>query len=276
MIHHAHVIEFGTLLRRHGGALRTSELREVGHSERSIRAAVAEGRLTRVRQGWFIDPELPDAARVALRAGGVLTCAMALEAHGIWSVSDGRVHVRRPRHASAPRTPPLAPTTTVHWRPGSGSSRLVSNPLDALSDYRCCADPIVVLAAVDSTLHQDPAQRTALRRRGLLHPSTDGVCESGIEFIVWHRLLRLTGARRQVMIPSVGRVDFLIGDRLVIEVDGRGFHDSDSSFEADRRRDAALSALGYRVLRFSYRQVMHSFGEVEAAIRAAIARRDHH
>lgn len=276
MIHHAHVIGFGTLLHRHGGALRTRELLEVGYSERAIRAAVADGRLTRIRQGWFIEPGLDEAARAALRAGGVLTCAVALEAHGIWSVPDGRVHIRRPRHASAPRTPPLAPTTTVHWRPGSGSSRLVSDPLDALGDYRCCADPIVVLAAVDSTLRQLPAQRTALRERGLLHPSTDGVCESGIEFVLWHRLLRRTGARRQVMIPTVGRVDFLIGDRLVIEVDGRGFHDAESSFEADRRRDAALSTLGYRVLRFSYRQVMHCFGEVENAIRAAIARRDHY
>ncbi len=167
-------------------------------------------------------------------------------------------------------------STAIHWRPGSGSSRLVSDPLDALSDYRCCADPIVALAAVDSTLRQDPAQRSALRERGLLEASTDGVCESGIEFIVWHRLLRRLDARRQVMIPMVGRVDFLIGDRLVIEVDGRGFHDSDSSFESDRRRDAALSALGYRVLRFSYRQVLRAFGEVENAIRAAVARCDHH
>ena len=79
---------------------------------------------------------------------------------------------------------------------------------------------------------------------------------------------------RQFRIAGVGRVDFVFGDRLVIEVDGREFHASPDQFESDRRRDAVLSALGYRVLRFSYRQVMDRWDEVELAVRAAIARGD--
>lgn len=168
------------------------------------------------------------------------------------------------------------PDVIVHWRSGSsGASRLVAHPLDALADHVRCASRIHGLAAVDSAIRVRPDLHAAIADAGLLLDGVDGVCESGIESIAWFRLLRRLGARRQVHIPTVGRVDFLIGSRLVVEVDGRAFHDTDSSFESDRRRDALLSALGYRALRFSYQQVVERWAEVEAAIRAAIARGDH-
>jgi very-short-patch-repair endonuclease len=48
-------------------------------------------------------------------------------------------------------------------------------------------------------------------------------------------------------------VDFLWREaRLVAEVDGYEFHSSMDSFATDRRRDAELTALGYRVLRFTW------------------------
>jgi len=81
--------------------------------------------------------------------------------------------------------------------------------------------------------------------------------------------------RRQVRFAGLGRVDFLIGERLIIEVDGQEFHDRESSFEKDRKRDAVLSTLGYRVLRFSYWQVMGEWPLVVAAVMAAISRGDH-
>lgn len=266
--------DLASFLRRSGGAVRTSELLSAGWTERRISAAVRAGDLTRARRGWYVRSDAATAARVAVASGGVLTCAVALAAHGVWAVDDGRIHVRRAPHAAAPRR--ATANVAVHWRRGSGGGRLVSEPVDALVDYRRCADPVVALAAVDSALRVHPSLTPALHAAGLLAPSTDAICESGIEFIVWHRLLRRLGARRQVSVPGVGRVDFLVGSRLVIEVDGRSFHDSASSFEADRRRDAVLSALGFRVLRFSYDQVLHRFAEVEMAIRAALARQDHH
>jgi very-short-patch-repair endonuclease len=70
------------------------------------------------------------------------------------------------------------------------------------------------------------------------------------------------------------RVDFVIGRRLIVETDGETYHSDPIRFEADRRRDARLSVLGYRVLRFSYNQVRTRLTEVEAAILAAIARGD--
>ncbi len=81
--------------------------------------------------------------------------------------------------------------------------------------------------------------------------------------------------RQQVRFRGVGRVDFLIGNGLIIEADGAEFHTSRTAFEEDRRRDALLTAQGYRVLRFSYTQIVSRWTEVEAAIRAAIDRGDH-
>ena len=109
----------------------------------------------------------------------------------------------------------------------------------------------------------------------LLEP-VEALSESIIESYTRFRLWRLgLEPRVQVQIRGVGRVDLLIGTRLVIELDGREFHSSVEQFEEDRRRDAVLIALGYHVLRFSYRQIMYKWFEVLAAIDASIARGDH-
>ncbi|MFD3443187.1 endonuclease domain-containing protein [Microbacteriaceae bacterium 4G12] len=60
-----------------------------------------------------------------------------------------------------------------------------------------------------------------------------------------------------------------------MELDGSEHHTGPDAFEADRRRDAALNALGYRVLRFSYRQVTQDWATVETTILRLIARGAH-
>ncbi len=112
-------------------------------------------------------------------------------------------------------------------------------------------------------------------RLGMLR-SVEPFSESGGESLVsFHLRLARIPFRQQVVIADVGRVDFLIGDRLVVELDGAEFHTDTASFEEDRRRDAVLSALGYRTLRFSYRQIEQRPSEVLMSIRAAMARADH-
>jgi very-short-patch-repair endonuclease len=43
--------------------------------------------------------------------------------------------------------------------------------------------------------------------------------------------------------------------RLIVELDGRGFHSTATAFERDRARDRALQAVGWRVVRLTYRQL---------------------
>jgi very-short-patch-repair endonuclease len=67
-------------------------------------------------------------------------------------------------------------------------------------------------------------------------------------------------------------VDFVWpAERVVVELDGWRFHRSRHQFELDRRRDAKLARAGYRVVRFTYRQVTDAPHEVVATLRAALA-----
>jgi very-short-patch-repair endonuclease len=51
------------------------------------------------------------------------------------------------------------------------------------------------------------------------------------------------------------RVDFLINRKLIIEVDGKKYHNNEISFEADRYRDQNLMLEGYRIMRFPAKQI---------------------
>ncbi|HKE72924.1 MAG TPA: DUF559 domain-containing protein [Acidimicrobiales bacterium] len=66
--------------------------------------------------------------------------------------------------------------------------------------------------------------------------------------------------RRQVPIlhgAGTARVDFLYDRiRLVVETDGHGTHATRRERQADAERDVRLTALGYRVVRFTYEDVV--------------------
>jgi very-short-patch-repair endonuclease len=68
-------------------------------------------------------------------------------------------------------------------------------------------------------------------------------------------------------------VDFLWRDRgLIAETDGYRYHRGQAAFENDRARDLELRALGYDVIRLSYRQVVDSPDLVASVIEAALGR----
>jgi very-short-patch-repair endonuclease len=280
-----------TIVRR-GGLAATHELAADGTTRGRLAALVRNGRVIRVRQGWYAHPGLHRDLIRATRVGGRLSCTSALALAGFWVVGDGRLHLVVDRNDCQLRSPDdprrrlrRTDPVTVHWHPvaDSGRSRLFVDPLTALMDLAICQPPELLAAAADSVLHQRPQLSQELRRRSASLPSAaraavlgaDGTCESGIETLFWLRMRHLT-PRRQVRIAGVGRVDFLFGERLVVEVDGDAFHAGSREFEDDRHRDALLSAFGYRVLRFSYHQVMDDWPEVHAAVWAAILRGDRH
>jgi len=278
-----------------GGLAATHELAADGISRGYLAGLVRTRRVIRVRQGWYARPGLHPHLVRAARVGGLLTCRSALDLAGLWVVDDGRLHVLVERNDCQLRSPDnprrrlhSTDAVTVHWRPrrsaplaSRGSLRLLVDPVSAMADLAGCTSPELLTAAADSLLHQWPERAAELHRlaSGLPMPAraallqADGICESGIETLFWLRMRHLS-PRRQVPTLGVGRVDFLFGERLIVEVDGAAFHAGIGAFEADRERDAILSARGYRVLRFSYHQVMERWPEVHAAFWAAILRGD--
>ena len=58
--------------------------------------------------------------------------------------------------------------------------------------------------------------------------------------------------------------------RLAVELDGRDAHAREMAFESDRRRDAALNAIGVRLLRFTWQRVNYDGPELLADLTAAM------
>jgi very-short-patch-repair endonuclease len=68
--------------------------------------------------------------------------------------------------------------------------------------------------------------------------------------------------------------DFLWREqRLIAETDGRRTHLTPTAFETDRERDARYLVAGYRVVRFTYRQLVREPEAVASTIAALLARR---
>lgn len=67
-------------------------------------------------------------------------------------------------------------------------------------------------------------------------------------------------------------VDFIWAEhRLVAETDGYASHGTRRAFERDRERDRRLLLAGWRVVRFTWRQVIEEPAEVISTVRALIA-----
>ena len=59
-------------------------------------------------------------------------------------------------------------------------------------------------------------------------------------------------------------------ERIAVELDGRDGHAREMAFESDRRKDAALSAIGLRPLRFTWQRVRYDGAELVADLTAAM------
>jgi uncharacterized protein DUF559 len=69
------------------------------------------------------------------------------------------------------------------------------------------------------------------------------------------------------------KADFLWrAERLVVETDSRTFHNTPGAFESDRRRDQRVTLAGYRVVRFTWRQVTREPAAVAQTVGALIGR----
>ena len=270
-----------------GGLAATHELYALGFSRRVLANAVRSGELRRARQGWYSLPGLHPELFQAARVGGLATCLSAARYWGLWIPSDdSRPHVAVHRGACQLRDPTNhrrrleIGRQVIHWSDDLDvtshfeDSRVVRRPEDALLDAVKCQGVEAAFVLIESALQKRvlrPAALAALLCRldagaRVQLCSASGKSGSGLESLFVFRIRRVgVNVRQQVWIGR-DRVDIVIGERVVVELDSREFHDPD----ADSRRDARLLARGYWVLRFRYRQIMFDWPSVEAAVLAAI------
>ena len=110
-------------------------------------------------------------------------------------------------------------------------------------------------------------------RRAWLVENCDGSAESPLETLLRIEMRALgLPVRAQCQIEGVGRVDFLVGEKLIVEVDGRDYHSDPGAFTNDRRRDRAAVGQGYAVARFTYGDVVGDAGSAAREVRFLLSR----
>jgi very-short-patch-repair endonuclease len=231
------------------GVVSRKQLMALGFERNEIGWRVSTRRLIRVHQGVYAvgHEDLSDrgrciAALLATGAGAVLSHRTALALHNL-----------------IPSVPQLIEVTLTTRRPRQRAGIKIHR---AAALETTIKDGLPVTTALRAL--QDAGDRRAWSEalyRGLIDRA-DGEAEptqSELEDILLPAL-KEAGLPKPVTQHPIGpyRVDFLWPEhKLVVETDGWQAHGHRAAFEEDRARDAHLQALGYRVLRFTWRQIVH-------------------
>jgi very-short-patch-repair endonuclease len=138
---------------------------------------------------------------------------------------------------------------------------------------KACGKELLDLSRLGTFCEQSPRRRGVRLLRALVSEHRPmPVTRSELE-CMFLRLCDDYGIRRPaVNVPVAGfEVDCVwLDERLVVELDGWGFHRDRGAFEADRRRDAALQLAGYRVVRITYRRLVSEPSGVAADLQALL------
>lgn len=260
-------------MRRSDGVARMTALQAAGHSRYQLRRALDQGRLIRVRRDWVALPGADTELVTAARAGVVISCVSRAKQLGLWLLGDDGLHVAASAHGAVPRI-----NGKVHW-----AQPMVPRHPDALVDplentlvlIAGCRPFEQALVVWESALRRGLVTRGALERLPLgpkarrLLEAAQPYADSGLETLFFSRVRWLDVRIAPQAWIEGHRVDFLIGDRLVVQIDGG--HHVGLQRDADNAHDAALLLLGFHVIRIGYRQVIDDWPSVQHAITRAVA-----
>jgi very-short-patch-repair endonuclease len=281
------------LARRQHWVVTYAQLLGLGLSRQAIAWQVRRGRLLPLHRGvYLVENALPPplaaetAALLAVGKGAVLSHRTAAHLHNLLP------HPANPVHVTVGRARAQRPGLRIHRAATLGRADVVrrhglplTSPARTILDMSATLtrdelEPLVAEAqrrhrvsdhALRDQLTRNPARPgTPLLRALVEAPNGPAFTRSRAE----RKLLRLIRAARLPpprACAQVGgfEVDLLWPDqRLVVEFDSFTFHGDRAAFERDRHRDGVLQALGYAVVRITWRQLV---GEPEAVV-ALIAR----
>ncbi|TWD80245.1 uncharacterized protein DUF559 [Kribbella amoyensis] len=263
-----------------GGSARFAELRAVV-SGRAIRTALSSGEIRRVAKGVYALPKAPEALTAARSHGGLVSHASAAQHWGMRTINAPLLpHVTLPR-GRLRRQAGLS--CVLHWAdvPAIGD---VVTPVRTVLDCVRTLPFAEALAIADSALHQrivdledllaaaeqlvGPHRRRIQRVVGLADGRAESVLESALRALLIEA--GLDGFEPQVAVVDPefsARLDLgHRGLRLGVEADGFEHHGTRTALVRDCRRHVNLSLRGWRVLRFSWEDVMYDGEWVVAAV----------
>ena len=216
-------------------------------------------------EGWWL------AAVLGSGPGAALSHRDAVALWDLWTAgpAGSPVHVTVPTHAGRAQRPGIRIHRSVTLNPEDVTVR---RGISVTTLRRTIADMRRVLPA--------HSHRSLIRRAQMRHLDVGPVSgelsapvdRSELErrFFALVRRHSLPAPLPQQIIGAY-TVDFLWPDRsLIVEVDGWETHGTRTAFEDDRARDAWLMARGYRVVRFTWRQVTREGPWVARTLRAVL------
>ena len=287
-----------TAFKQHG-VVTFKQLRDAGLRAGAINLRVRNGRLHRLHRGVFVVGHARTsregrwlAAVLALGEGALLSHVSAAALWGIRHSSSAYVHVtvpttagRAPRRAViVHRSLTLAPED-VDEQQGiavTSVSRTLLDLAGMLTPTRLeraveqsLALRLFDLRAVEAVLAANPRRRgaTALAQIVAEIHHEPSLTRRELEALMLD-LCDAQGIERPEVNVLVGdlEVDFLWrAQRLIVETDGREYHETPVAFQRDRERDERLTVLGYRVVRFTYRRLVGDPAGVAATLRALLS-----
>lgn len=282
-----------------GGVATRQQLIERGCSGYDLTVAVRRGLIRRVRQARYITSRTPFDVAAAARVGGLLAGPSAARSYGLWAGFDSRLHVSVGNNSARLRTntrPSLKAgrltvdrfdrEVVIHWLRGGAvpergaNSWRVSLPT-CLRQMVAWTDRETAVACLDTAItvfDLSPASISTMfageadSHRVIASGSRTG-SDSGPESVVRQRLMRVgIVVVQQFTLAGVGRFDMWIpGSSVLIEVDGRQYHDTPDQYEHDRWRDAEAARRGFVVIRLSFQKVFGDWDWCERAILDALA-----
>ncbi|WP_309067966.1 DUF559 domain-containing protein [Microbacterium sp.] len=263
-----------TVLIELGGVARYQTLMKRGVTRHRLSAAIASGTVDRVRIGWLALPTADTDIRRAASFGVVLSCVTLLRRRNVWTLPVPTPHV-----AIHPKGNLAGPTAAhVHW-----ATPIVPRDPDVLEDRLVNALVIAAtcqpyergLAAWESAIRQQLVDTDTLRRLALppdarrLLSDAKPFADAGGETIVSSRLRWTKLPMRRQAYVAGHPVDLLIGERLVVQIDGG--HHVDAQRLIDNEHDARLRLMGYHVIRIGHWQIIDDWVTIEELILTAVA-----
>lgn len=265
-----------------GGVARWTDLHHAGVSRRRLLEAVAAGAVVRPHRGCFALPTAPYHEVDATIFRGEPCCVSVLAANDVPVLPAPMLaHVAVPVSRSLARLGkrPLE-RVAIHRSERYPMRRMRDVPV-ALDLASRCLEPASQLAAIEGAIRAGKAAPDVVERfrisseerRAWLAARLDLSSESPTETLA-RVTMRDAGlsVQPQVVIEGLGRVDFLVGGKVVVECDGWGYHGGWRSFDEDHRRDRVATTWGLRVLRYTYNDVVWGREQIVPDVRALLWR----
>lgn len=260
--------------RAHFGVISAGALAANGFGRTRVAAAQRSGVLQRVGRGYYGLKDAPAELIAAASLGTSLTCVSAAQLQGWWVLDPPEVlHLRADKTVNVPGI-------RLH-RGKRSAARLVCSPSAIVLDAFRCLPPLEALVIAESAVARNAVSKAVLIRafsrpqdwriRALLEGMSRKTA-SPLEVCARYHLCSAGFlVQREAMVEGVGRVDFLVGGRLIIELDGYEFHSGRIEYRNDRARWNRATARGYITLRITAEMILRNPEEFIRLVRASLA-----